>query len=113
MAGGKTARFVNAMRKMKKPGGKQPLFLQAHFDAPGRALTMTNLADAAGYKAYNGANLRYGILANRIGRRMGIRKPSINLLADLIEPPNVSNRHWILVLHPSFAAAMKIVGWVT
>lgn len=113
MATTKTAAFVNVMRKMKKPGGKQPLFLQAHYDAPGRALTMTNLADAANYKAYNGANLRYGVLAERIGKRMGFVNPSITLLADLIEPPDVSNRHWILVLHPSFAAALKIVGWVT
>jgi hypothetical protein len=101
------------MRGMKKPGGRQPAFLQAHFDAPGRALTMTRLANAAGYKSYDGANLRYGILATRIGEAMTIRKPSIGLIVDLIRPKEVSNREWILVLRPRFAAAMKRVGWVS
>jgi hypothetical protein len=110
-----TEQFVKAMRAMKRPGGRQPDFLQAHFDAPGRALTMTRLAKAAGYKSYDGANLRYGILATQIGRAMTLRQSEINisLVVDLIRPREVSNREWILVLKPRFAAAMKRVGWVS
>ncbi|GJG87327.1 hypothetical protein tb265_25080 [Gemmatimonadetes bacterium T265] len=100
------------MQGMRKPGGRQPDFLQAHVDAPGGALTMTRLAEAANYKAYRGANLRYGILADRIGRAMGLETPGIDLLVELIRPERVSNREWILVLKPAFAAAMRRVGWV-
>jgi hypothetical protein len=97
---------------MKKPGGRQPAFLQAHFSAVGKAFTMTRLANAAGYKSYDGANLRYGILAARIGEAMRVPNADINLLVEFIRPEHVSNRHWILVLRPNFARAMKIVGWV-
>jgi hypothetical protein len=107
-----TDQFVKAMRSMKQPGGRQPDFLQAHFDAPGRALTMTRLARAARYKSYDGANLRYGILAARLGAAMRLRNANISLVVDLIRPREVSNREWILVMNPRFAAAMKRVGWV-
>jgi hypothetical protein len=98
---------------MPKPGGKQPDFLQAHVDATGHAMTMTRLAEAAGYKTFDGANLRYGILAAEIGRRMGIPHPDISLLVKFIRPEKLSNRHWILILQPPFAKALKKVGWVS
>jgi hypothetical protein len=107
------AEYERALRKIKRPGGRQPRFLQAHYDAPGMALTMTRLADAASYRSYDGVNLRYGILANSIGRALGLRKPHIGVVAELIRPKSVSNAEWILILKPNLAAAMKRVGWVT
>jgi hypothetical protein len=107
-----TDQFVKAMQTLQKPGGRQRDFLQVHYNATGRALTMTRLAKAAGYKSYDGANLRYGILAATIGRVMKLRDPDITLVVDFIRPKEVSNREWILVMKPKFAAAMKRVGWV-
>ena len=108
-----TATFVLAMRGMPKPGGRQLDFLQAHVDATGRAMTMTRLAEAARYKSFDGANLRYGILAAKIGLRMGLRNSDINLIVTFIRPRKLSNSQWILVLRPEFARAMKKVGWVS
>jgi len=34
--------------------------LKAHFNAPGKTITATKLAEAAGYKNYNAANMQYG-----------------------------------------------------
>ena len=35
---------------------------RAHYSAPNHTLTSTELADAAGYKGWQGANLQYGLL---------------------------------------------------
>jgi hypothetical protein len=102
--------FVKAMRTMKRPGGPQPDLLQVHLDAPGRMLTMARLADAAGYKSCDGANLGYGNFAIRIGGAMRICDPNINPAGDLIRPKEVSNRDWVLILKPPVAAALKRVG---
>ena len=40
--------------------------LQAHYHAPGRTMTATELAAAAGYASYSGANLQYGMIGKAI-----------------------------------------------
>src|SRR5712691_3569246 len=105
--------YERALRKLKAPRGRQRLFLQAHVDAPGRALTMRGLAGAAKYRSHDGANLRYGILANQIGRALGLRNPDIGVVAAFIRPRQASNSEWIVVLHRELALAMKRVGWVS
>ncbi len=107
------AAYEQALRKLKVPGGRQRLFLQAHADAPGRVLTMRRLARAAKYRSHDTVNLRYGILARQIGCALGIRHPSIRTVAALVRPKDVSNSEWILVLHRELALAMKRVGWVS
>ena len=108
----------HAIRSLDTPGGRQRDFLQKHYRAPGRALTMTRLAQAARYKSYRGANLQYGLLANRIGKALGNRTPSILLLVDVLppegkDPRSISNAEWILVMRPAFATALRRVGWVS
>ena len=49
---------------------RQQKFLQAHYRATGRVATMSNLAEAAGYKNYGGVNLQYGGIAKRLARAL-------------------------------------------
>ena len=46
---------------------KQKLMLKAHFDAPNRSITYTQLAEAAGYQDYEVANRQYGQLGRDLG----------------------------------------------
>ena len=46
--------------------------LLAHYAARAHTTSMGALAEAVGYKAYHSANLHYGTLAARIGKKVGI-----------------------------------------
>lgn len=49
--------------------------LRAHLDAPDRLLSATRLAEAAGYSGYEGANLHYGKLGQRVAEEIGFVPP--------------------------------------
>ena len=104
--------FARALRSMNKPGGRQLRFLEAHCRAPAGVLTATRLAKAAGYRSFDGINLQYGLLAQRVGSAMGRRDVNITLLVEGVRPRSVTNREWLLSIRPEFAAALKQVGWV-
>ena len=110
-----TTQYERALRAIAKPRGRQLLFLQAHVDAPGHALTMTRLAEAAGYRSYHGVNLQYGLLADRIGRAIDSTRPNprLTILAAFAKPKTISNREYVLVMQPKFVAALRKVGWVS
>ena len=108
-----TAEFHDALLTIGRPGGRQCKFLQKHFDASGRAATMTQLAAAAKYASFQGANLQYGLLASRSGTAMGWYDATLSLLVDFIQPRGVRNHEWVLVMKPKFAAALKRAGWVS
>lgn len=76
-------------------------------------MTASGLAKAAGYRSFDGINLRYGLLAKRIGAAMGKRNVDITLLIEGVKPRSVTNRDWLLSIRPEFAAALKEVGWVS
>ena len=42
--------------------GGQRAMLRAHYEAPGRKITATQLAQAAGFANFSAANLQYGLL---------------------------------------------------
>jgi hypothetical protein len=107
------AQFRRALDAIGTPGGSQQKFLKAHYKARGRAATMTQLAKAARYQRFTGVNLRYGMLANRIGQELGMRDANLTLLCDFIAPQGVTNRGWVLVMKPRFAAALDKAGWVS
>ena len=107
------AQFRRALGAIGTPGGNQQKFLKAHYKARGRAATMTQLAKAAKYQRFTGVNLRYGMLANRIGQELGIPDARLSLLVDFIAPQGVTNREWVLVMKPRFAAALERSGWIS
>src|SRR5262249_3179401 len=92
--------------------GRQLKFLRAHYEAAGRAETATNLAEAAGHKSFDGIDLRYGLLASRIGNAPGKPDANLSLLGEFTGPTWLTNEHWILFMRPEFAGALEKVGWV-
>jgi hypothetical protein len=104
--------FRLALAKIRKPRGRQLLFLRAHYRAPGHVLTARKLAEAAAYKTHDGINLQYGLLAKRIGRALGLGESRLDLLVEFVPPRSVSNREWVLAMRKEFAAALKSVDWV-
>jgi hypothetical protein len=44
---------------------------------------------------------------------MGRYDATLSLLVDFIQPRGVTNREWVLVMKPKFAAAPKRAGWVS
>ena len=106
------AEFKRALELIGPPGGRQLRFLQAHYSSPGRASTATKLAWAAGYKNFNALNLQYGTLARRVGEALGINGATLGLLLEFIEPYSLTNEHWILLMRPELADALRELRWV-
>ena len=104
--------FVSALKAVPRPSANVQKFLAIHYDAPGRAATATLLAKAAGYQGYRGVNLQYGRLAKQIGAALGLQDPGITTLVDCIGRRAVTNKDWLLIMHPEFAEALKLAGWV-
>ena len=109
-----TAEFKRALSLIPPPTAGQKKFLQAHYDAPGRAATMSNLAEAAGYRSYGAVNLQYGRLAERIASALNrpLPFPNVFLLAEDVDPKTISGKQWVLIMRPAFAAALCAAGWV-
>jgi hypothetical protein len=106
------AQFGVALKIVKRPGRSQMQFLRAHFKAPGRAATATQLAEKAGYVDHRGINLWYGRLATEIGQLVGRPDAKLSLLVEFVRPESLTNREWILVMRPEFAEALKRAQWV-
>ncbi len=108
------ARFASVLEEIGQPGDNQLRFLRAHYNAPGHAATATVLAQEAGYKNHGGINLCYGKLAERIRARLDLkRRPTqLSIPVNFVRPPTVTNRHWVLVMRPEFANALKRTKWV-
>lgn len=49
--------------------------LRAHLAAPDHLISATKLAEAAGYAGYEGANLHYGLLGQRVAEEIGFMPP--------------------------------------
>jgi hypothetical protein len=106
------ADFEKALHLIGKPSGKQLKFLQAHFSAPGKASTATELACTVKYKSYGGINLHYGLLAKRIGEALGRPDETLSLILEFNRPESLTNAHWILSMKMEFAEALLGAGWV-
>ncbi len=104
--------FAAALRDIERPRGRQIHFLQAHYSAPGRAMTAAKLAKAARYQSWSGLNLQYGIIAKKIGRALGARDFDLSGLVEFAPPSSLTNRHWVLIMRPEFARALKTARWV-
>ena len=104
--------FSEALQSIGMPQGRQLDFLRAHARAKSRAATFSQLAEKAGYASYRAINLHYGKLAQRIGMALGIPQAGISLLMESRHPDSVTNREWVLVMRPEFAAALQAEGWL-
>lgn len=89
---------------------KQRAMLRAHYHAPARCVTATELAAAVGYASMGGANLQYGILARMVRDVLDFPRGRVVHLYSLAT--FIKGKHWIFVMRPEVAAALERLGWV-
>ncbi|BCZ84396.1 hypothetical protein [Paraburkholderia terrae] len=98
--------------------------LQAHYCAPDRTMTAAQLAAAAGYTSYSGANLQYGIIGRAILEQhpLDVRKrqdgtPIFTFaLADEGAPEQHADfdaAEWKWKMLPALAHALRVLGIVS
>jgi len=91
---------------------KQRAMLAAHYHAPHRCITATQLAAEVGYASMGGANLQYGILARMV--RDVLDFPTQRGLVHLYSLATfIKGKHWIFVMRPEVAEALEALGWVS
>ncbi|MFZ2981478.1 MAG: hypothetical protein WA085_10645 [Sphingobium sp.] len=107
--------------------------LRAHLAAPDHLISATKLADAAGYSGYEGANLHYGKLGQRVAdeirfvppRRedgteiwtcaiardssMDTEYPDTSMLEALSR--NMETLHFEWQMRPQVVQALRAIGW--
>ena len=88
--------------------------LRAHVKAAGRALTATQLAEAAGYANYSAANLQYGLLGAMLFGEMPEVLPTLAdgtpIMTFAIASGDGEHRsgegHWIWTMRPHIAEGL-------
>ncbi|MGF6440164.1 hypothetical protein [Paraburkholderia youngii] len=98
--------------------------LQFHYHAPDRTITAAQLAEAAGYASYSGANLQYGIIGKAILERHPLEVPKrpdgtpiyTFALADAggtVRDGDMDGGEWRWRMLPSLAYALRALGIVS
>ena len=105
--------FTEAFQAIAPLHENQLCLLQAHYAAPDRTLTATQLAGQIGYANFNAVNLQYGLLAARVGKELGLPDANLSLLVSFTAPETGRNEHWELSMRSEVAAALEQLGWVT
>ena len=85
--------------------------LQAHYHAPDRTLTATQMCKILGYPKHHAANLHYGKLGRLIGERLAwepLPEQTVFVLVTFDKP----GREWYWVMRPPVAEALERLGWV-
>jgi len=97
----------------------QRAMLRAHFNAPKRRMTATQLANAAGYKNHSAANLQYGLLGLRLFAEMPeelpTRKDGTPVMTCAIATgawpdPDAPEHEWVWEMRPHIAAGLRRAG---
>ena len=113
------AEFRDAL-EMVAPNRAEWAMLEAHARAPGRALTSSGIAAAAGYPHFETANAVYGKLARRIGEQIGLTEPGTrrdgtpiwtNVIACDAGEPDAEGR-FVWRMHAPLAEALAAMGRV-
>lgn len=86
--------------------------LEVHYRALDRQLTMTQIAQAVGWKSYSSANSHYGRLAKLVSEQVGFRHRGCHLstLCEFIRPAEKGD-HWLIIMRKEVATALKSLGW--
>jgi hypothetical protein len=87
--------------------------LRTHFNFRHHQATMTQISEAMGWKSYSSGNAHYGKLAQLVGEQVGFHTGSchLNVLATFIEPEEPGD-HWLIIMRPQVADALKQLNWV-
>lgn len=101
--------YARAFRQIK-PAPHHKRMLQAHYHAPGRTLTATQMSRAMGYRNYRAANVHNGTLGKRIAHVLHYRQRrevDLWMLVTFTRPH--SEWHW--TMRPQVAKALEQLGW--
>ncbi|NTV46454.1 MAG: HNH endonuclease [Chlorobiales bacterium] len=85
--------------------------LYAHYHAPNRKLTATQMAKIMGYSSFSSANLHYGKLGRAVGKALGwhpLPTTFVFVIAEFEKP----QREWLWIMRPEVAIALEQLGWV-
>lgn len=93
----------------------QKAMLEAHFKSHNRAITYTELAEAAGYDGYKTANLHYGNLGKKIGEELNFEfwhhEDGTKFYSSAIgQGSQYTSGHFQLVMHHELAKAISELG---
>lgn len=100
--------------------------LRAHYHAAAQIITATELAEAAGYEHFGGANLQYARIAELVANYLSYVPPERDnngkpfwslMLASgywkiLEDSESTTQREWQWQLRPQVAQALEDLGWV-
>jgi predicted HNH restriction endonuclease len=94
--------------------------LRAFCGAPSNILTATKLAEVVGLSSWNESNLRFGMLAQRIGKALGYRPTTRKdgstrwwesaALGSTADETDAANFQW--TLRPELVDALRRMRWV-
>jgi len=92
----------------------QRAMLRAHYHAPGRTLTMTEVAHSVNYRSYRAGNLWYGRLGGLLCDELNWRSPNVAIfvLVTFTPPGETPHGEWELHLRPEVAEALEQLGWI-
>lgn len=91
----------------------QKAMLRAQFLAPKHTLTARQLANSAGYKNFNAANLQYGKIGNLLRKGLNYWDDSGQIsyvLSWFLRPDDVANE-WSMVMHKEVTQALQELRW--
>lgn len=111
--------FKAALLAAKRMPSNQMKMLKAHYQAPGRRLTATQLAAAAHYDRYSVANLQYGALGKAIGEFLGVPPAMRHRNGDAVwtsylatgNDADVDAEHYVWEMRPALAQALTELPW--
>lgn len=106
----KADEYVTAFRRLRITPHHLRM-LQAHYYAPDRTLTATQMARAVGYSGFTVANLHYGKLGRMVGIALGWT-PLPTTLVGVVSEFKKPEREWHWVMRPAVVAALEQLGWV-
>lgn len=106
-------KYENALNEISI-NEKQKQMLKAHYEAPNRSITYTQLAAAAGYDDYAVANSQYGKLGRVLGEEVGFQfadsdtRSGEKFYSSSIGMPNAySTGDFQLVMHHELSKAIE------
>src|SRR3990172_2675103 len=110
----KTEDYITALRNLNISPHHIKM-IQAHYYAPDRTMTASQMAKAMGYHNHNAANLHYGKFGRLVGNAFGWDPTAeesqgadaVYILAELKKP----GRYWLWIMRPEVAQAIEKLRW--
>jgi hypothetical protein len=115
-----TKEYIRALKSLvlNKRADSDWAMLKAHYHAPNRTMTATELAQAVGFPSYSTVNLRYGLLGQAIYDEALIDLPASARYADgkpiytfvIADGERLEGDNWRWTMRPEVANAMMALG---